>query len=84
LSAVDALTVLERNWGTTETVALNGPECWRVVTQLAQAGVTGGRVYDGLIARCARQANADELLTWNVKHFAGGHSGAPAMTPAAG
>ena len=80
LSAVDALTVIERNWRTTETVTLNGTECWRVVVQLAGAGVSGGRVYDGLIAACARKARADELLTWNIKHFAGPH-GVRAVTP---
>lgn len=80
LSAVDALSVLERNWSSTETVALDGAESWLVVKQLAQAGVAGGRVYDGLIAECARKANADELLTWNVKHFAEPR-GARAVTP---
>ena len=82
LSAVDALAVLERNWSTMETVTLNGAESWRVVKRLAGAGVAGGRVYDGLIAECARKAKADELLTWNVRHFAGPH-GARAMTPLA-
>ncbi len=80
LSAIDALAVLERNWSTTETVTLTDAESWRVVKQLAEAGVAGGRVYDGVIAECARKARADELLTWNVKHFAGPHS-ARAVTP---
>ena len=80
LSAIDALTVLERNWSTTETVTLDDVESWRVVKRLAEAGVAGGRVYDGAIAECARKARADELLTWNVKHFAG-PDGARAVTP---
>lgn len=80
LSAIDALTVLERNWSTTETVTLDDVESWRVVKRLAEAGVAGGRVYDGAIAECAGKARADELLTWNVKHFAG-PDGARAVTP---
>lgn len=71
LAAADAMAVLDRNWSQTETVALTGDESWRVVQQLAEAGVTGGRVYDIVIAECARKANAGELLTWNIKHFAG-------------
>ena len=80
LSPVDALAVLDRNWSSMETVTLNGAESWRAVKHLAEAGVAGGRVHDGLIAECARKANADELLTWNVKHFTGPH-GARALTP---
>jgi len=31
--------------------------------------VYGGRIYDAVIAACARKAKARELLTWNLKHF---------------
>ena len=69
VSPSDALAVLDRNWGTLETAALTGAESWRVVRQHAAAGVGGGRVYDGQIAACARKAKAEEVLTWNVRHF---------------
>ncbi len=70
LTPADALGVLDRTWGKTETVALTGPESWRLVRQHAAAGVAGGRVYDGQMAACAQKAKADEILTWNVRHFA--------------
>ncbi len=34
-------------------------------------GISGGRVYDALIAETARAAGAEVLLTFNVRHFAG-------------
>src|SRR3989304_3100937 len=32
-------------------------------------GVSGGQVYDAVIAACARKARAQTLLTWNLDHF---------------
>jgi hypothetical protein len=37
--------------------------------QHAAKGLAGGRVYDGCIAACARKGKADEVLTWNARHF---------------
>ncbi len=69
LAPADALGVLERNWSTTDTLVLTGAETWRLVRQHGAARIAGGRVYDGHIAACARKAKADEILTWNVRHF---------------
>ena len=72
IAPADALAVLDRNWGKTATVSLTGAESWRVLRQHAAAGIGGGRVYDGQIAACAHKAKADEILTWNVRHFEAG------------
>jgi predicted nucleic acid-binding protein len=40
-----------------------------VIDDLGDLGVSGGAVYDALIARAAAKANADLLLTLNPKHF---------------
>jgi predicted nucleic acid-binding protein len=69
LAPADAFAVLDRNWGKAETIALTAGETWRVLRTHAAAGVGGGRVYDGVVARCARKARAGELLTWNLRHF---------------
>ena len=42
---------------------------WDYLLELAARHVIGGRVYDALIARCAADAGATLLLTWNPKHF---------------
>ena len=80
LSPAVAITVLESTWGTTETSALTAAECWRVLRSQAARGVAGGRIHDGQIAECARKAKADEILTWNTRHFDG--SAVPAVSPA--
>lgn len=71
LAAADALAVLERNWGKSETIALTAAETWRVLRDQAAAGMGGGRIYDAQIAQCARKARAGEILTWNLRHFEG-------------
>ena len=81
LAPSDALGVLDRNWSRSEAVALTAAESWRVLREQAAAGIAGGRIYDGLIAQCARKARAIEILTWNVRHF--GAFGVRAVTPAA-
>jgi predicted nucleic acid-binding protein len=70
LAPADAFTVLDRNFGKAATAALTGGEVCRLLRKEAGAGTAGGRVYDRLIAASARKAGADELLTWNVRHFA--------------
>lgn len=69
LAPGDALAVLDRNWGKSETVALTGAESWRVVRRQAPSVIGGGRVYDAHIAACAQKAKVAEILTWNVRHF---------------
>lgn len=71
LAPADAMTVLERNWSKTETVALTAAETWRSLRDLSDLGIAGGRIYDGCIAAAARKAKCDEILTWNVRHFNG-------------
>jgi predicted nucleic acid-binding protein len=80
LAPADALAVLDRNWGKAETVALTGAESWRLLREQGGAGVGGGRIYDGCIAACAHKGKIDDVLTWNVRHFAG-MPGARAVAP---
>lgn len=81
LAPADAAAVLDRNWGAHESLSLTGPETWRLLRQHAAAGMTGGRVYDGAIAACARKGKADQIVTWHVRHF-GGAQPPVAVTPA--
>jgi predicted nucleic acid-binding protein len=34
-----------------------------------EAGISGGRIYDSVIAACARRAKVQTLLTFNEAHF---------------
>lgn len=80
LAPADAIAVLDRNWGRAPTFGLTPSETWRIVRELAAAGVGGGRVYDAVIARSARKAEATILLTRNLRHF-GDRPGIAVVTP---
>jgi predicted nucleic acid-binding protein len=49
--------------------ALDPEEYGSAIADAAAAGITGGTIYDGLIARCAMKAKATVIYTWNVEHF---------------
>jgi predicted nucleic acid-binding protein len=50
-------------------IALTGGEYHAAIRDAGEAGVIGGTIYDGLIARCAQKAKVDTLYTWNARHF---------------
>lgn len=70
LSPKDAAHVLHASWSRSESVALSAEEYWTLLRGESSRGVGGGRIYDAVIAHCARKARAGALLTWNVDHFA--------------
>lgn len=51
------------------TVALDAGEWLATLAACARDGIGGGRIYDELIAACARKAKVDTLLTFNPRHF---------------
>jgi predicted nucleic acid-binding protein len=50
-------------------VALTEAEYFEIVEASAAAAVTGGGIYDAVLAHCALKAGAKTIYTWNVKHF---------------
>lgn len=50
-------------------VTLDQKEYFGVLKSASASGISGGAVYDALIARCALKGKADAIYTWNVKHF---------------
>lgn len=69
LSEVTALKLIETNWIKSEIVALISDEYWKLLSNLQRTNVSGGRVYDALVAACARKGKAKFILTWNPQHF---------------
>ena len=51
-----------------DVVALSGIEYRQVITECAEAGWTGGAIYDAIHIRAAKKANCARLYTFNVKH----------------
>lgn len=52
-----------------EAITLTADEYAAMLDRGAVAGITGGRIYDAVLARCALKAEAEFLLTWNVRDF---------------
>jgi len=70
LAPIDAWTLVEANFvERADVVALDGPAAVALLASLPGAGIAGGRTYDALTARCAQQAVAGALLTFNSRHF---------------
>jgi predicted nucleic acid-binding protein len=51
-------------------IALTAEEYAATLDHQSAAGITGGAIYDAMIAQCAVKAGAEILLTWNLRDFA--------------
>jgi predicted nucleic acid-binding protein len=50
-------------------VALDEGEYHATLERAAARGLTSGRVYDALLLGCAAKVKAQNIYTWNLKHF---------------
>ena len=64
-----ALDLLGRNLARFQIVALRAGEYWLALSDSASRGISGGTVYDALIAAAARAGGADVLWTLNERHM---------------
>jgi len=69
LSPDQALLAVEAFENRLAIIALESREYLAALRTLAAIGITGGTIYDGLIAACALKAKADVIYTWNTGHF---------------
>ncbi len=71
LSPVDCRALIEANFSpdTAEVVALSADGYRRLIHDAPASNLSGGRVYDAVIAACARSGHVDTLLTFNERHF---------------
>ena len=51
-------------------VALDGDEYTDALQTAAALGITGGGIYDAMLAHCAMKAKAEAIYSWNVRHYA--------------
>jgi hypothetical protein len=49
---------------------LNGDEYADALAESAALGITGGGVYDAMLAHCAMKAKTDNIYSWNSRHYA--------------
>ena len=70
LSPADALSLMEANFmRPVKVVALTPHDYTEILRDAPAAGISGGRIYDAIIAACAQKGNARTLLTFNDSHF---------------
>lgn len=50
-------------------VSLTAEDYQAAIRKVVQLNISGGGIYDALIAQAALQANVDSLLTFNDRHF---------------
>lgn len=64
-----ARELLENNFKGVEVIALDALDYTRVLEKMSERGLSGGVIFDALIAECALKIQADTLFTLNLKHF---------------
>ena len=69
VSPDEALLFLADVRATLALVSLTSPEYSKAIAKAAALGISGGGIYDALLAQCALKVNASALYTWNEKHF---------------
>lgn len=50
-------------------VQLDQEDYYSTIRAAALRGLTGGRIYDALLLRCAAKCGARTIYTWNLRHF---------------
>ena len=50
-------------------IALDAGEYVRTLEKSAALGISGGSIYDALLAACAIKADAETIYSWNMRHY---------------
>jgi predicted nucleic acid-binding protein len=68
-SPATADQLLTENLAAFTRISLTAEDYQAVIKKLVQLNISGGGIYDALIAQAALTAKVDSLLTFNAKHF---------------
>lgn len=55
--------------GVATTVSLSSTEYKAAIKKASELGLSGGIIYDALIAKVAEKAKVERIFTFNLKHF---------------
>ena len=64
-----AQQMIQENLKDFQTVPLTSEDYHNVISEMVALNLTGGAIYDALIAQIAKKENVDCLLTFNPNHF---------------
>jgi predicted nucleic acid-binding protein len=65
----DAVLAIETFLQRLTPIALSPDEYVVALRRTAELGLTGGIIYDALLLECARKCEAEQIYTWNLRHF---------------
>ena len=63
------MLVEENIAGKLAVVGLSADDYRSVIRRVAGLGLASGSIYDALHMHCAKEIGADQVLTYNVRHF---------------
>jgi predicted nucleic acid-binding protein len=69
ISGDQALLFIEEITSRLTVITLNGNGYRAALSDAADRGISGVKVYDALLLRCADLSGAETIYTWNVRHF---------------
>ena len=69
ISPRDAVLAVETFLLRLTPVTLSAEEYIEALRKTANLGHSGGIIYDALHLACARKVSAEQIYTWNVRHF---------------
>jgi predicted nucleic acid-binding protein len=69
LSPRDTVTAVETFLKRLTPVTLSAEEYIETARRIANLGHSGGIIYDAIHLSCARKIQAEQIYTWNVRHF---------------
>ena len=68
ITGAEGMAILEQIRAKLTVISLNEQEYVSAIQAVSET-IVGGAAYDALVARCAIKAQAEVLLTWNVRDF---------------
>jgi len=68
-SGDEALLFLENVRDRLTLVSLDAREYFKALETAAALGIAGGGIYDAILGHCALKAKAENIYSWNLRHF---------------
>ena len=65
----DANTLIKRYTSGLEIIELNASGYANAIARVSNLGISGGAIYDAILAECAVNRQCDTLYTFNIKHY---------------
>jgi predicted nucleic acid-binding protein len=69
ISPSQAKLLIEKNTETAKVIEISARDYHHVISMLAELNLSGGIIYDALVAYSAKKAKADYILTFNENDF---------------